>query len=105
MPEEYISRREHEECLKRLDEENHRQNKRLDKLESMSETINSLATSTEKLADNMKMMLKEQEHQSQQIAALESKDGKKWQEAVKIFGSAIVGAIITFLAQIVLRGG
>lgn len=105
MPEEYIQRKEHDEFAKRIEEENHRQNKRIDKLESIAERINSLATSTEKLADNMQMMLKEQERQSQQISALESRDGKKWREAVKIIGSAIGGAVITFLMQIALRGG
>lgn len=105
MPEEYITRQEHEEFAKRIEEENHRQNRRIEKLEGISDRINSLATATEKLADNMQNMLKEQERQGQRLVSLESKDGKKWQEAVKIIGSAIGGAVITFLMQIILRGG
>lgn len=93
----------HNEFEKRIDREIEQQNHRLDKLESTVDKINRLATSTEKLADNMQNMLKEQERQGQRLSALESRDGKKWQETVKIVGSAIVGAIITFLAQIILK--
>ena len=48
-----ITRAEHEEFRKRIEEENKRQNCRINKLEDTFEMINSLATLTEKLATSM----------------------------------------------------
>ncbi len=93
----------HNEFEKRIDREIEQQNHRIDRLEETVDKINRLAASTEKLADNMQNMLKEQEKQGQRLSALENRDGKKWQETVKIVGSAIVGALITFLTQILLK--
>ncbi len=93
----------HNEFEKRIDREIEQQNHRIDRLEETVDKINRLAASTEKLADNMQNMLKEQEKQGQRLSTLESRDGKKWQETVKIVGSAIIGALITFLTQIILK--
>lgn len=45
-----ITRSEHEEFRKRIEEENNRQNHRIERLEDTVEKINQLATATEKLA-------------------------------------------------------
>ena len=58
-----ITRAEHEEFRKRLDDENHRQNKRIDLLEKSVQQFNNLTASVEKLAVNMENMLKNQEEQ------------------------------------------
>lgn len=101
MSEEYISRAEHKEFADRIDAENTRQNHRIERLENTIEKINALATATEKLATNMEGMLKEQEKQSKQIAALESKDGQKWREIAKTVATALITTAIAALAVMI----
>ena len=55
--EETISRKEHEEFAKRIDEENHRQNRRIDALEETVRQISDLTATVKELAVNMKNML------------------------------------------------
>lgn len=59
--EETISRKEHEEFAKRIDEENHRQNRRIEALEETVRQISDLTSTVKELAVNMKNMLTEQE--------------------------------------------
>jgi len=101
MAEDFISRAEHKEFSDRIDAENTRQNHRIERLEITVEKINNLATATEKLATNMEAMLKEQEKQSKQIAALESKDGQKWREVAKIVVTALITTAIAALAVMI----
>ena len=70
---EYVGREEHTEFAKRIEDEQHRQNKRIDSLEQTVKEISSLATSVEKLANNMANMVKEQEKQGERLEALEGK--------------------------------
>ena len=56
-----ITRAEHEEFRRRLEEENKRQDARIKTLEETVRQIGALATSVEKLAVSMQSMLKEQE--------------------------------------------
>lgn len=58
-----ITRAEHEEFRRRLEEENKRQDARIGILEDSVRQIGALATSVEKLAVSMQSMLKEQEKQ------------------------------------------
>ena len=94
-----ISRAEHEEFRKRIEEENDRQNKRIDLLEGSVRQIGTLATSVEKLAVNMESMVKEQEKQGKRLETLESRDGEKWRKAAWYIGTAVVGIIIGFIAS------
>ncbi len=80
---EYITRVEHEEFARRmetenqrLEDENNRQNRRLEALEENVREMSTLATSVEKLAINMEGMLKEQEKQGKRLETLESRDGE-----------------------------
>jgi len=71
-----ITRAEHLEFAKRQDEENHRQNKRIDALEETVRQIGTLATSVEKLAVSMESMVKEQEQQGKRLETLEQQNGQ-----------------------------
>lgn len=71
-----ITRAEHEEFAKRQDEENHRQNKRIDTLEETVRQIGALATSVEKLAVSMENMVKEQEQQGKRLETLEEQSSQ-----------------------------
>lgn len=103
-PVEYISRHEHEEFRrsmeaenKRLEDENKRQNHRLDALEKTVEQIAEISKSVEKLALNMENMLKEQISQGKRLNELESRDGEKWRDTVKYVLTTILGIAIGFL--------
>ena len=75
-----ITRAEHEEFRKRIDEENHRQNRRLEILEKGQEQNSKMIASVEKLALNMENMLKEQERQGKRLEILENRDGETWRK-------------------------
>ena len=102
--EDAISRAEHEEFAKRmvaenqrLDDENRRQNKRLDILEENAKAQTALAVSVERLATNMENMLKEQKEQGKRLETLESRDGEMWRKVVAYIATAIVGTVIGFI--------
>lgn len=92
-----ISREEHEEFRKRIDEENERQNKRLELLENSVRDMGNMVTSVEKLAINMENMAKEQEKQGERLQAIEGRDGEKWRKAVGYIGTAILGAVLAIV--------
>ena len=100
-----ITRAEHEEFRKRIEEENKRQNCRINKLEDTFEKINSLATSTEKLATSMEAMLKEQEEQGGRLKILEKRDGEKWRKVVGYIVTAVVGIVVGFIFTQIGIGG
>ena len=100
-----ITRAEHEEFRKRIEEENKRQNCRNNKLEDTFEKINSLATSTEKLATSMEAMLKEQEEQGGRLKILEERDGEKWRKVVGYIVTAVVGIVVGFIFTQIGIGG
>ena len=92
-----ISRAEHEEFCRRLDEGNHRQNRRIDLLEQNIERLAALTTSVEKLATNMESMLREQERQGKRLATLEGRDGERWRKAAGYVLTAILGLMLGFI--------
>ena len=102
--EDYITRTEHNEYAKRVDEENARQNDRLNSLEVALKQILSITTSVEKLATHMEHMSKEQERmtveqekQGERIKAIEDRDGEKWRTIVSHVVVMLVTAVVTFL--------
>lgn len=104
MDENYISRAEHEEFRrsmdaenKRLEDENDRQNHRLDTIEESIKQIAALSTSFEKLAVNMESMLKEQLSHVKRLESLESRDGDMWRKSVSYAVTVIIGIVIGFV--------
>ena len=96
-----ITRAEHEEFRKRIEEENNRQNRRLELVEDNMRQIGALTTSVEKLAVNMEGMLREQEAQSGRLRTLEERDGEKWRKVMSFIVTGIVSAVVGFIfAQI-----
>ena len=94
---EFIERKEHEEFLKRMEDENRRQNRRIELLEENGKQLTSLTTSVEKLAVNMENMLKAQKQQAERLKALESRDGEMWRKVVSYALTAVVGIVIGFI--------
>lgn len=94
---ETITRVEHEEFRKRLEEQNKRQDKRIELLEESVRDMGVLTTSVEKLATNIESMVKEQEKQGKRLEVLEGRDGEMWRKVIGYIATAIVGIIVGFI--------
>ena len=75
MSDEFVRKDVHEEFVKRMEEEDNRQNHRITKLELAIESISSIATSVERLATNMEHMVREQGEQKSPFIEI---DGERW---------------------------
>lgn len=100
-----ITRAEHEEFRRRMEEEHSRVNRRLEMLEENTEKLNKLNTSIEKLAVNMESMLKEQVQQGKRLSVLENRDGEKWRSVVGYVITLIVGLAVGYIATSIGIGG
>ena len=94
-----ISRAEHEEFRRRLEEENRRQDKRIELLEDNMRELNQLTASVSKLASSIESMVKEQEKQDRRLETLEDRDGAMWRKIVAYGATALVGIFIGYIAQ------
>ena len=94
-----ISRAEHEEFAKRIEEENHRQNRRIEILEKNMQQLAALTSSVEKLAYSIEGMVKEQENQGHRLEKLESKDGEKWRSVSSYVITVIIGLVLGHIFQ------
>ena len=101
---DYILREEHEEFVrrmesenKRLEDEDNRQNHRIDGLEESVRQIGALTTSVEKLAVSMESMVKEQGQQGRRLEVLESRDGEMWRKVTGYVITTVAGIIVGFI--------
>lgn len=92
-----ITRAEHEEFVRRIEDEEHRQNRRLDIVEGNVSELMKLTASIERLATNMENMVKEQERQGDRLETLEARDGKKWRQASGYVVTTIIGIVIGYI--------
>ncbi len=95
--EDTISRSEHEEFAKRIEERDKRQDRRIELLEENTRQIGALTVSVEKLAQSIEVMCKEQEQQGQRLQTLESRDGEMWRKVVGYVITAIIGIVVGFV--------
>lgn len=94
FPTPRITREEHDEFRRRIEQEEERQNHRLELCEMSIKEWNSLTTSVHELAVNMGNMFREQEQQGKRLEALEKKDGEKWQQVTGYVITTLIGAVI-----------
>lgn len=92
-----ITRAEHEEFRRRLEDEGRRQDRRIELLEESIEKTQTLTISVERLATSMENMCKEQEKQGKRLEALEGKDGEMWRKVVGYIATAIIGIVLGFV--------
>lgn len=92
-----ITRKEHEEFVRRMDEANNRQSKRLEIVEGDVRQIGSLTTAVEKLAFSMENMVREQMKQGERLDQLESRDGEMWRKVTSYIVTAVVGAVVCYI--------
>lgn len=98
MMESYISRREHDEFVKRMEDEHTRMNRRIANLEKSDEKMQEMNKNIGELALNMKHILEEQRKQGVRLDAFEKDKNSNWQSIKKglfnAIGAAVGGAII-----------
>lgn len=92
-----ITRAEHLEFCKRIEEENKRQDRRIEQLEESTRQIGALTTSVEKLALSIETMVKEQEQQGKRLETLEGRDGEMWRKVVGYVITTVLGITIGFI--------
>jgi len=88
---------------KRLEEENNRQNKRLDLLENnmqqiITQQLTRLTATIERLNLSVSNILKEQSEISERLKKLENRDGDMWRKVVGYAVTAVLGLVIGFVA-------
>lgn len=98
MDSDYITRAEHNEYVKRMEDEHNRMNHRLCNLEKIVEQIQQMNTNIGELATNMKHILEEQRDQGKRLEKLEDEPKSAWNYVKKglfsAIGAAVGGAII-----------
>ena len=85
------------EFAKRVDQEDKRQNERIDRLENTLQTMSTIAISVERLAVNMETLAKEVARQGTKLNDLEMKPAKRWDLLISSVISSIVGLILGFV--------
>lgn len=90
----YVTRQEHVEFEKRLDEHNRRQDARLKQIEQSVSSMNDLVVNVGKLATSVEHMAVEQKSQGERLDKIESRDGDMWRNVVGYTVTAIIGIII-----------
>lgn len=96
-----ISREEHEEFRRRMEDEHKRINHRVADLEETVRQIGELTASVQKLALSVESMARTQSKQGERLEELEGRDGKMWRKVSGYIITMLIGAVITFaLTQI-----
>lgn len=93
----FVLRPEHDEFARRQDDENHRQNRRIEELEESVRQIGALTTSVEKMASSMENMLKELERQGKRLEVLEGRDGEMWRKVTGHIITVIIGIVVGYI--------
>ena len=97
--ENFVLKEVFEETLKRMEDENTRQNHRIQTLEDSIGQILNLTSSVERLATNMEHMVKEQQEQGERLKILEARDGDMWRKVVSYSITAVLSIVIGYLAS------
>lgn len=97
--ENFVLKEVFEETLKRMEDENTRQNHRIQTLEDSIGQILNLTSSVERLATNMEHMVKEQQEQGERLKVLEARDGDMWRKVVSYSITAVLSIVIGYLAS------
>ncbi len=92
-----INRAEHEEFKKRMEDEDHRQNKRLDAIEEEVRQIRELTVSVAKMAQSLETMTEEQKKQGERLEKIENRDGEKWRTTVAEILKIALGIVLGFV--------
>lgn len=99
-----ITREEHEEFSKRVDEHLGRIDARLSDMETQVKLLKDQNVTLGKLATNMESMCEEQKKQGKRLERLEARDGEKWRNAVGYAATAIVSILAGVIVAVLTIG-
>lgn len=83
--------------MKAVDDENNRQNHRIDKLEGALDKLNELASSVQLMANNIATMTTELKRQSDRLEKIEQEPADKWRKLTWLIITGIAGAVLGFI--------
>lgn len=95
--EDFITRHEHEEYVKRMEQEHEGMNARIKDLEGEVKEITDLTISINNLALSVDSMAKEQKKQGEQLESLKARDGERWRTVTAYVITAVIGILIGFV--------
>ena len=99
--ENYISRQEHDEFVKRMQDEHKRIHYRITDTEKKVDKIYDLTSSVERPATSIESMAKEQKEQGERLEELEARDGETWRKVkwyiLTLAIGAVAGAVFTMI--------
>lgn len=96
-----ISREEHEEFCRRMEDEHKRINHRVADLEDTVRQIGALTASVEKLALSVESMAKTQTKQGERLEELEGRDGKMWRKVSGYVITAVIGIVLGYIFTLI----
>ena len=94
---EYVTKIEYKERQARLDDENRRQNHRIDKLEQMADKLTDIALSVKALAVTMEGMQKDLSKYGSQINEMEQRPADNWNKLVYTIIAMVATAAVTWV--------
>lgn len=100
---EFVTVEVHTEFAKRIEEENGRQNHRLNDLEATVKEISRLTVSVEKLAVSMSTMADELKRQGERLTAIEEKPAKRWDTVISGIISGVIGILIGLMSAGIIK--
>ena len=92
--EDVISRQEHDEFVKRMQDEHKRLHYRVNEVEKKADVMVDLVRSVERLAAQMENMTEEQAEQGKRLETLENRDGEMWRKVTGYIVTAIIGIVV-----------
>ena len=93
---DFVTKDVHEEFVKRMEEEDKRQNRRLEIIEDKQTQISELVASVKVLAANVESIAKEINEQGLRLKEIEGRPAKRWETVVSCIITGLIGAAITF---------
>ena len=99
---DFVTKAEHSEFSKRIEDENTRQNHRISALEKAVESITTITVNLERLAISVENMTKELEKQGRRLEDIENTPKKRWETIIAAILAGLVGfALNAFIMGVV----
>ena len=102
MGEEFVTQGVFDAQLKRVDDENNRQNQRIEKLEGIMDSIRDLTVSIERLTTQIEQMQTEIKRQGEHLEELENEPADNWKALMKTIATILITAAVTYFLS---KGG
>ena len=94
---DFVTQVEYRERMARIEDEDKRQNHRLEKLEGVVESLSELTASVREMAVSLAAMQKELEKQGKRLETIEQEPAEKWKKVTWTVVTVIVTAALTLL--------